>query len=68
MSSTEDGKEVGMPSSHSGSQPFWGTYRAAKICKLCQRVDKFKRNNYPFGKDSNFQMHCELKIQEVNYI
>jgi hypothetical protein len=28
-------------------------------------VDKFKRINFPFGKDSKFQMFYELKIREV---
>jgi hypothetical protein len=30
--------------------------------------DKFKRSNFPFGKEFEFQMDFELKIQEANEI
>jgi hypothetical protein len=31
-----------------------GTSKVSQISKPCQAVDKFKRNNFPFGKDFKF--------------
>jgi hypothetical protein len=28
-----------------------GTFKVSQISKLCQALDKFKRNKFPFGKD-----------------
>jgi hypothetical protein len=33
-----------------------------KISKLCMLEDKFKRDNFPFGKEFNVQTEFELKI------
>jgi hypothetical protein len=40
----------------------------SKISTLCQAVDKFKRNSFPFGKDFKSPTKFELKIQEVIHI
>jgi hypothetical protein len=40
----------------------------SKISTLCQAVDKFKRNNFPFGKDNKSPAEFELKIQEIIHI
>jgi hypothetical protein len=38
---------------------------AANISNLRQAVDKFKRNNFPFGKNFKFSTEFKLKIQEA---
>jgi hypothetical protein len=43
----------------------WFQNGAGQISKLFQAVDKFKRNNFPFGKDFKSSTKFELKIQEV---
>jgi hypothetical protein len=42
-----------------------GTSKVLQISKHWQAVDKFKRNNFPFGKDFKSPTEFELKIQEV---
>jgi hypothetical protein len=37
------------------------TFRVLKNSKLCEVVDKFKRNNFTFGKDFKFLTKFELK-------
>jgi hypothetical protein len=44
------------------------TSKVPKPCKLCQGVDKFRRNNHSFGKDFKFPTEFELKIEEANCI
>jgi hypothetical protein len=44
------------------------TFIVTRFSKLCQGVDKFKRNNFPFGKNFKFQMDFGLKIQESKEI
>jgi hypothetical protein len=39
-----------------------GTSRAPKISNLYMVADKFKRNNFPFGKKFKFPTEFELKI------
>jgi hypothetical protein len=34
-----------------------------KIGKLCMVVDKWKRNNFPFGNEFKFPAEFEIKIQ-----
>jgi hypothetical protein len=45
-----------------------GTSKVSQISKPCQAIEKFKRNNFPFGKDFKFPLEFELKIQEVIHI
>jgi hypothetical protein len=40
----------------------------SQISKVWQEVDKFKRNNFPFGKDFKSPTEFELKIQEIIHI
>jgi hypothetical protein len=37
----------------------------SKFSKHCQDVDKFKRNNFAFGKKFKFPTKFVLKIQEA---
>jgi hypothetical protein len=39
-----------------------GTSNVPKPCELCQRVDRFKRNNLSSGKAFKFPTEFELKI------
>jgi hypothetical protein len=39
-----------------------------KITNFGHVVDKFKRNNFTFGKEFKFPTKFQLKIQELNYV
>jgi hypothetical protein len=57
-----------LPSRFKFSNYEKGTSRAQKNSKLYMAEYKFKRSNFPFGKEFKFPIEFEVKIKEANLL